>query len=382
MLLKHQDPQAGAVLHGGTPMLYCAMDRLCPRSRSLFCARIRPSYIVRWEYVLTNSAPSWPLVGTVLCWPRSNGSAPTKSRVAAAHRRLARSLEQAPVIPIDDNSRMVFFSDLHRGDGGPSDAFRHNEALYLQALEQYHRRGYTYIEVGDGDELWKNPGLTHLRRAHAPVYRVLDRYRHTGRLHLLIGNHQMVGDERPRRDERDDLLGGEALLLEHGGTGQRILVTHGHQGDGAHAHLYGALRWLVRHFWRRLQDRGMRTALPEPETQHQEKCWVRWAAAWSRRNQSGIEGRIKSWLASVPGLAVICGHTHRAAFANPGEQPYFNCGSGVQPGRITGLEIAGGEIRLVTWADRPKEGPGAQSLPAGRAYRHVVEGPRRIGELG
>jgi UDP-2,3-diacylglucosamine pyrophosphatase LpxH len=332
---------------------------------------------------LFNLAQTWPLAGLFSRRPhRSDGSAAPDNRISAAHRRLSRALAQAPVIAIDDDTRLVFFSDLHRGDGSPADAFAPNKGLFLSALEHYEREGYTYIEVGDGDELWKNPGLRQVRRAHAPIYQTLNRLRRAGRLHLLIGNHQLVGAARTQRHQRHGLLGGEALVLEHRATGQRILVTHGHQGDGFHARVRGATRLLVRHLWRRLQQRGMRTALPEPESQHLEGSWVRRAIAWSRNNQSRIEERIKGWLASVEGLALICGHTHRAAFARAGEQPYFNCGSGVQPGYITGIEIADGVIRQVVWSDRPQEGPGAQSLPTGLASRRVLQGPRPVAELG
>ncbi len=330
---------------------------------------------------MTNLAQSWPLAGLFSRRPRDGGSPARKDRTTAAHRRLTQALLQAPVMSIDDDSRLVFFSDLHRGDDGPADAFRHNKALFLHALEHYEQRGYTYVEVGDGDELWKNGNLGEVRRAHAPIYRALERFRRAGRLHLLIGNHQLVGGKRTRCHQRRGLLGGESLLLQHRATGQRILVTHGHQGDGFHARVRGATRLLVRHLWRRLQQRGMRTALPEPETHHLETSWVRRAIAWSRNNQNRIEARIKGWMRSSEGLALICGHTHRAAFANAGEQPYFNCGSGVQPGAITGLEIAGGVIRLITWTDRPLEGPGAQSLPVGQIYRRVLQGPRPVAEL-
>jgi UDP-2,3-diacylglucosamine pyrophosphatase LpxH len=330
---------------------------------------------------LANLALTWPLAGLFSRRHRDNGSSERQEGRNAAHRRLSQALDQAPVIPFDDDSRLVFFSDLHRGDDGPADAFRHNKDLFLQALEHYHERGYTYVEVGDGDELWKNPGLNHVRRAHAPIYRALNRFRREGRLHLLIGNHQLVGTARTSRHQRHGLLGGEALLLEHRVTGQRILVTHGHQGDGLHARIQGATRLMVRHFWRHLQQRGMRTALPEPESHHLEGGWVRRAIAWSRNNQNRIEQRIKGWMGSRDNLAMICGHTHRPAFARAGEQPYFNCGSGVQPGYITGLEIADGAIRQIVWSDRPKEGPGAQSLPTGRAFRRVTQGPRPVGDL-
>jgi UDP-2,3-diacylglucosamine pyrophosphatase LpxH len=299
----------------------------------------------------------------------------------AAQRRLTRTLQSAPVIHFDDTSRLVFFSDLHRGDDGPADAFRHNKALFLHALESYYEKGYTYVEVGDGDELWKNRGMEDVRRAHAPIYRALERFRRAGRMHLLIGNHQLLGPKRTRQHQSNGQLGGEALLLVHDRTGQRILVTHGHQGDGINARIYGPARLMVRHFWRHLQQNGMRTTLPETEAHHSEPNWLKRATAWSHRGQRRVEERIKGWLKSNQGLAVICGHTHRAAFAQAGKQPYFNCGSGVRPGYITGLEISEGTIRLVSWRDRPKEGPGAQSLTAGEIHRYVLDGPRPVDAL-
>ncbi len=326
--------------------------------------------------MLIHLTQPWPLVGILPPRPHiPHGSTPQ----SAAHQRLALALAQAPVIPIDDDSRLVFFSDLHRGDDGPADAFRPNKALFLHALEHYEQQGYTYVEVGDGDELWKNRSLHHVRWAHAPIYQALNRFRRTGRLYLLIGNHQLVGAARTRHYQRHGLLGGEALLLEHRPTGQRILVTHGHQGDGFQAWARGAARLLVRHFWRHLQQRGLRTTLPE--SAEQTTSWIRQAIAWSRSNQNGIEERLKSWLGSVEGLSLICGHTHRAAFAQAGEQPYFNCGSGVHPGYITGLEIADGVIRLVSWSNHPQEGPDAQSLPTEHVYRQVLQGPRPVAEL-
>ncbi len=324
--------------------------------------------------------PSLPLTG-LFSYRKPTDHSDTGIEHNAAQRRLTRTLEGAPVISFDDTSRMVFFSDLHRGDDGPADAFRHNKVLFLRALEDYYARGYTYVEVGDGDELWKNRGLEDVRRAHAPIYGVLDRFRRTGRLHHLIGNHQLLGSRRTRQHQRSGLLGGEGLLLVHSRTGQRILVAHGHQGDGLNARIYGPARLMVRHFWRRLQQAGMRTTLPEAETQRAEPSWLRRATTWSHRSQRLIEARIKGWLRSKRDLAVICGHTHRAAFAQAGESPYFNCGSGVRPGYITGLEIADGTIRLVTWRDHPREGPGAQSLPTGQIYRHVLDGPRAVGDL-
>jgi hypothetical protein len=50
---------------------------------------------------------------------------------------------------------------------------------------------------------------------------------------------------------------------------------------------------------------------------------------------------------------VICGHTHRPTCGGFGTPLYFNAGSCLYPGYITGLELLNGEIRLVKWAMRP-----------------------------
>lgn len=71
-------------------------------------------------------------------------------------KRLDQAFENAPVLPLDDNHKYVVFSDCHRGSGNNNDNFIKNEHLYLAALRHYNRMQYTYVELGDGDELWEN----------------------------------------------------------------------------------------------------------------------------------------------------------------------------------------------------------------------------------
>lgn len=294
---------------------------------------------------------------------------------AQARRRLDETLSAAPVLEFDDDSRLVFFSDLHRGDNGPADAFRYNRAIFLSALGHYEREGYTYVEVGDGDELWKNRNLAAVQAAHRPVFRILDRFRAAGRLFLLAGNHQLVRQGRTLACFGPEYA--EALLLRHQARAVQLLVTHGHQADATHARPYGLIRLAVRYVWRHLQNHGLSTSLPQDE-EHVPFGPLAGAMAWSRSNQAGIERRIAAWLESAGGLGIICGHTHRAAFALAGALPYYNTGCGIRPGVITGLEIVDGAISLVSWTDHPKEGPGAMSLACG-VYRTVLAGPQPLG---
>ena len=50
-------------------------------------------------------------------------------------------------------------SDCHGGNGGHGDDFAHNRIIFIHSLSWYREEGFTYIEVGDGEELWENPDL-------------------------------------------------------------------------------------------------------------------------------------------------------------------------------------------------------------------------------
>jgi hypothetical protein len=70
-------------------------------------------------------------------------------------QRLTRAYKKAKIEYFDNQSKYVFFSDVHRGDDSVSDEFARNQNIYLHALNYYYKEGYVYIEAGDGDELWE-----------------------------------------------------------------------------------------------------------------------------------------------------------------------------------------------------------------------------------
>ena len=269
--------------------------------------------------------------------PQQTPQALQNGRRTLAHRRLTHVFEAARRVPFDDSSRFVFFSDCHRGDGSRADSFARNKALFLHALHHYYRQGFTYVEVGDGDELWKNRQFSAVRRAHARIFDLMHRFDQQGRLHLIVGNHDIRGD-RHDRVEKDGLVAREGLVLHHAQTGQQAFVIHGHQADFKSDRLDFLGRFLVRHVWRRLQIMGVGSPPSVPHGSH---------------NRESIQRRIVDWIQAYR-HTVICGHTHRPVFARHGDPPYFNTGSCLYAGYITGIEIQNGEIALVRWAAGPK----------------------------
>lgn len=269
-------------------------------------------------------------------WPARDWGA------AGAARRLTRAYELAQEIPFDDDSRLVFFSDCHRGDNSRADEFARNEALFLQVLGFYNQAGFTYIEVGDGDELWQNRRFCSIRQAHGRVFDLLHQFHRQGRLHLITGNHDLGGDLR-RPVVKDGIPTVESLILRHTRTQQRLFVVHGHQADFKSDRLGTLSRLAVRYLWRRARLWGLAQL-----------------AQWRDldRDYATLERRLLAWAAARQQL-LICGHTHHPRSAAYSAAPYFNTGSCLVPGVITGLELQGGELRLVRWTAGPDCSAGA-----------------------
>jgi len=79
------------------------------------------------------------------------------SHARSVARRLDEVAAAAVEVPIDDASRVIVFSDIHRGDNSWADDFAHNQTLFFFALGHYHERGFTYIELGDELGLCQDP---------------------------------------------------------------------------------------------------------------------------------------------------------------------------------------------------------------------------------
>ena len=74
----------------------------------------------------------------------------------SSQTRLDSAYKNAKRINFDSNSKLILFSDCHRGDASFADDFANNRNLYFHALGHYYKNNFQYIELGDGDELWEN----------------------------------------------------------------------------------------------------------------------------------------------------------------------------------------------------------------------------------
>ena len=62
-----------------------------------------------------------------------------KKSCSINNKVLKRLKNEGKCISFDDDSKIVFISDVHRGDGGNADSLRLNYNIYKAALIYYYR---------------------------------------------------------------------------------------------------------------------------------------------------------------------------------------------------------------------------------------------------
>ena len=305
-----------------------------------------------------------------------------------------------------NEGKLVIFSDHHRGSRDGADDFLRCERAYRSALAYYLEAGHTLALLGDTEELWECKLPAPLD--NYPEVLALERdFATAGRLLRFYGNHDLVWS-RPNVADRflTELMGGrvevhESLRLDlHDGNGSlgEIFLTHGHQGT-PDSDLWAPVAMIpVRYVWPRLQ-RSVKFASTSPARDYKlrgehDSAMYEWAKGRSEHGHP---------------VVLITGHTHKPVFRRrlasgdvPGDDPvptvdearealdaarregqaagvlsklramfefvatkdygapaielarpcYFNTGCcSFGDGDVTGIEIEGGEIRLIRWLD-------------------------------
>lgn len=263
--------------------------------------------------------------------------------------RITKAFSNALSLPLTRGSRYIILSDCHRGIGNSNDNFLKNEFLYVAALEHYFRNGFTYLELGDGDELWENRSIKKIKEVHAKSFALMSGYYHENRLYAVYGNHDIIKRRENFRKRHfhtyycehtrcnHTLCPGitfySGIILQDAEKKKDIYLTHGHQADPLNSTLWPFSRFLVRYIWRPLEAIG----IPDPTS-----------AAKNNRKKEKTERILTDWARQNEHL-LITGHTHRPMIGTK-DSPYFNTGSCISPGGITGIEIENRCITLVKWS--------------------------------
>ena len=287
-------------------------------------------------------------------------------------KRLTKVFNNSKELLFNDKSKIVLISDCHRGDNSWTDDFANNQNLLFTALNHYYKSNFTYIEVGDGDELWKNKEFSLIRNTYSNIFWLLKKFHEENRYYVIWGNHDIEKSNasfvknhynrffdlrtKMHRSLFEDLLPQEGIILKHEITGKKIFVVHGHQGDLINDKFWKLGRFLVRYFWKNLEVVGVKD--PTSPARNYTKA-------------DKLEKKIINWVKENHQM-LIAGHTHRPMFPSENEPQYFNDGSCVHPRCITGIEIVDNNITLIKWSIKTNEN--------GFLYvgRDIIAGPTQI----
>lgn len=197
-------------------------------------------------------------------------------------------LEQARRETLAPESKYVFLSDLHMGDGGSRDDFRHNYPLVLETLSgRYLADGWKLVLNGDVEELHKFKP-SQIRAAYGELYHTFERFRDAAGLVKIIGNHDLG---MLLRDDHGFELE-HALRLDR--ADGSILAFHGHQSYKFFMKYNYLSDFIVRYVADPLKIKN--TDIP-----------------MTSKRRFKAERRIYRASKEL-GILSICGHTHRPIF--------------------------------------------------------------------
>ncbi len=313
-----------------------------------------------------------------------------RSRVFNALSKLLNTIKNDPNkrginIPISDDSRIIIFSDQHKGAKDFADDFALSEDNYVNALEWYNLHNYSFISLGDSEEFWENT-LLQVKKHNKKSFDIERKFHDRASFYKVFGNHDLYWDNDPLAAfHLNDLYGGtvkihEGILLKysHPTKSTNIFLTHGHQGDKQSDGNWFS-KWFVSNIWAPLQS----YLQINPNT-----------PAYDKESKSLHNQLMYEWVSEQENLSLITGHTHQPVFKSltflerlyyqleqarasddkelqqhfeeklseqikKGETAptfkaykptYFNSGCCCySDGDITGIEIANGHINLIKW---------------------------------
>ena len=319
-------------------------------------------------------------------------SSPRKKEVFKSLSSLLQCLREGksgfpPALNFEMNEgKYIILSDQHKGGKDLADDFRNTETNYMNTLQYYYDNGFTFINLGDCEELWEATPSVVVEKNRLTLLEEAQ-FHATGRYHRIYGNHDLEWNYEIQRTLFLKPIFGPKLAINQGlllnttynGKQYSIFLAHGHQGD-QRSDGNAFSKWFVAAIWTPIQ-RFLDIQVD------------RVSDSFELVDKHNI--LMYEWSATQDKLLFISGHTHKPVFASldhidrltkqlekaqsvndeitagaiklelekrrkeyAGKKivrtmlkpTYFNTGCCCYPdGDLTGIEIENGFIRLVKW---------------------------------
>jgi predicted phosphodiesterase len=309
------------------------------------------------------------LLKPILWFSRKFTSRPERSRIFKALSELFRNIKEEPgkkgvILSLRGNSRIIIFSDHHRGARNGADDFMKAETSYLAALDYYFENKFQYISLGDSEELWENT-LNQVKKNNSITFEAEKRFILKDKFFKVFGNHDLYWDNSPIASQQLKAIYGkrlrvfEGIILEKDNKEEHIqekkasepfsflkkksdvddevlpiancpltiFLTHGHQGDASSDGNWFS-KFFVANIWAPLQS-YLRINFNTP--------------AYDEDLKTAHNLIMYEWSAKYKSLVLITGHTHQPVFeslTHP-EKMYKQLGDAIKsnrPGEVKQIE--------------------------------------------
>jgi len=280
------------------------------------------------------------LLKPILWASRKFASRPDRFRIFKALSKLFRNIKKDPgkkgiILELKKNSRIIVFSDQHRGAKNGADDFMKAEESYLKALEYYFQNKFLFISLGDSEELWENT-LASVKKHNTLTFESEKRFILQDRFFKVFGNHDLYWDNTLLASQQLNAIYGkklkvfEGMVIEKDNTNDNkqppkkkryflfsqvevhskkdempiancpltIFLTHGHQGDASSDGNWFS-KFFVANIWAPLQS-YLRI---NPNT-----------PAYDEDTKTLHNLIMYEWSAKYKNLVLITGHTHQPVF--------------------------------------------------------------------
>jgi predicted phosphodiesterase len=295
------------------------------------------------------------------------------------------------IVPYEMNTgKFIIFSDQHKGIQDNADDFMLAEKNYRAALEFYYSNGFSFINLGDCEELWENTPDA-VMKMNKPILQTEACFLEAQKYYRVFGNHDLEWKYpfqqnmylKPVFGSTLKIYEGIELQTQYNNKTYSIFLTHGHQGD-KRSDGNPVSTWIVAAIWTPIQrylNININTTSDSYELVDAHNIIM------------------YNWSATQKQMVFISGHTHKPVFASldhidmltkeleaakkSGDATwiektsqtlavyskayegksfvktmaypsYFNTGCCCfDDGDITGIEIDNGFIRLVKWKYNP-----------------------------
>ena len=316
------------------------------------------------------------LLKPILWFSGKFASRPERPRIFKALSELFRHIKEEPgkkgiVLTLKENSRIIVFSDHHRGAKNGADDFMKAEGSYLAALDHYFQHKFQLISLGDSEELWENT-LASVKKNNTITFEAEKKFILQDRFFKVFGNHDLFWDnsliasQQLKTIYEKKLRVFEGVILEIGNKNEKqkkteeilkdkkqlsfwkktipdnnklpiadcpltIFLTHGHQGDASSDGNWFS-KFFVSNIWAPLQS-YLRLNFNTP--------------AYDEDLKTSHNLIMYEWSAKHKNLVLITGHTHQPVFeslTHP-ERLYKKLGDAIKANRTEEANNIESEIK-------------------------------------